>query len=184
MQNGRKGAEHFMAKWIAAEKVRAGLRHAILCPNVAGRTKERIAPKASGLVLVHSPLLSSHKWRELVSSRRLVCRCPDVFLWCHLCFVLLRFRPCASVEAAALRSIVFRYAGAPIARRVSFFLLFIWKCRLFRVFVLYHCRFLFVWRVRRTFFPSGWCFFYLVTTSWIFEISLCENSINQSINQY
>ena len=32
-----------MAKWIAAEKARAGLRHAVVCPNVTGRTKERIA---------------------------------------------------------------------------------------------------------------------------------------------
>ena len=31
------------------------------------------------------------------------------------------------------------------------------------------------------FFPSEWCFFYLVTTGWIFDISLCE--INQSTNQ-
>ena len=38
-----QGAEHFMAKWIAAEKIRAGLRHAVVCPNVTGRTKERIA---------------------------------------------------------------------------------------------------------------------------------------------
>ena len=38
-----QGAEHFMAKWIAAEKVMAGLRHAAVCPNVTGRTKERIA---------------------------------------------------------------------------------------------------------------------------------------------
>ena len=39
-----QGAEHFVAKWIAAEKVRAGLRHAaVVCPNVTGRTKERIA---------------------------------------------------------------------------------------------------------------------------------------------
>ena len=37
------------------------------------------------------------------------------------------------------------------------------------------------YRVRRTFFPSGWCFFYLVTTGWIFDISLCDNSINKSI---
>ena len=37
------GAEHFMAKWIAAEKNKAGLRHAVVCPNVTGRTKERIA---------------------------------------------------------------------------------------------------------------------------------------------
>ena len=36
-------AEHFMAKWIIAEKTKAGLRHAVMCPNVTGRTKERIA---------------------------------------------------------------------------------------------------------------------------------------------
>ena len=36
------------------------------------------------------------------------------------------------------------------------------------------------YRARRTFFPSGWCFFYLVTTGWISDISLlCENSTNQ-----
>ena len=38
-----QGAEHFMAKWYTAEKVRAGLRHAEVCPNGTGRTKERIA---------------------------------------------------------------------------------------------------------------------------------------------
>ena len=32
-----------MTKWIAAEKVRAGLRHAVVCPNVMGRAKDRIA---------------------------------------------------------------------------------------------------------------------------------------------
>ena len=37
------GAERFMAKLIAAEKIRAGLRHAVVGPNVVGRTKERIA---------------------------------------------------------------------------------------------------------------------------------------------
>ena len=38
------------------------------------------------------------------------------------CFV---FRLYAFVEAAALRSIVLRYAGVPIATRISFFLSFI-----------------------------------------------------------
>ena len=38
-----QGATRFMAKWIAAEKARAGLWHAVLYPNVTGRTKERIA---------------------------------------------------------------------------------------------------------------------------------------------
>ena len=38
-----KGAEHFMARLIAAEKTKVGLRHGVVCPNVTGRTKERIA---------------------------------------------------------------------------------------------------------------------------------------------
>ena len=37
-----QSAERFMAKLIASEKARAGLRHAIVCPNVTGMTKERI----------------------------------------------------------------------------------------------------------------------------------------------
>ena len=32
-----------MAKWIAAENIRAGLQYAVLCPKVTGRTKVRIA---------------------------------------------------------------------------------------------------------------------------------------------
>ena len=76
-------------------------------------------------MLVRSPLLTSHKWRELVSSGRLVCRWHDVFLRCYVCFVLLRFSLYAFVEAAALRSIVLHNAGAPIATRVSFFLFFL-----------------------------------------------------------
>ena len=45
-RTAEQGAEHFMAKWIAADKTRAGLRHAVVCPNVTGRTKERIAQSA------------------------------------------------------------------------------------------------------------------------------------------
>ena len=32
-----------MAKWIVAEKTKAGLRHAVVCLNVKERTKKRIA---------------------------------------------------------------------------------------------------------------------------------------------
>ena len=99
-----------MVKWIIAEKAKAGLRRAVLCPNVTGRAKERIAQSKR----VRAGSLA------LVSSSRLVCRCHDVFLWCYVCFVLLRFRPYASVEVAALRSIALRYAGAPIAARDFF----------------------------------------------------------------
>ena len=46
-KTAEEGAERFVAKWIAAEKTRAGLRHVlvvvVVCPNVTGRTKERIA---------------------------------------------------------------------------------------------------------------------------------------------
>ena len=42
-RTAQQGAEHSMAKWIVAEKTKAGLRHAVACPNVTGRTKERIA---------------------------------------------------------------------------------------------------------------------------------------------
>ena len=41
-RTAEQGTEHFMAKLIAAEKTKAGLRHAMVCPNVTGRTKERI----------------------------------------------------------------------------------------------------------------------------------------------
>ena len=51
-----QGAEHFMAKWIAAEEARAGIRHGAVCPNVTRRTKERIAQtkraRAGSLTLV------------------------------------------------------------------------------------------------------------------------------------
>ena len=42
-RTAEQGAEYFMTKWIVAEKAKAGLRHAVVCPNVTGRTKERIA---------------------------------------------------------------------------------------------------------------------------------------------
>ena len=55
-RNGEQGAEHFMAKWITAEEAKARLRHAVVCPNVTGRTKERIAQskrdRAGSLALV------------------------------------------------------------------------------------------------------------------------------------
>ena len=42
-RTAQQGAERFIAKRIAAEKARAGLRYAVACPNVTGKTKERIA---------------------------------------------------------------------------------------------------------------------------------------------
>ena len=55
-RTAEQGAEHFMAKWMVAEKTKAGLRHTVVCPNVTRRTKERIAQskraRAGSLALV------------------------------------------------------------------------------------------------------------------------------------
>ena len=75
------------------------------------------------------------------------------------CFVFVFY---AFIKAAALRSIVLRYAGAPIATRVLFLSFCLFGDAAFSEYCLYHCRFLFQWRVRRTFFPSGWC----ISTLW------------------
>ena len=32
-----------MTKWIAAERAKTTMRHAVACPNVTERTKERVA---------------------------------------------------------------------------------------------------------------------------------------------
>ena len=54
--SAEQGAEHFMAKWVVAKKAKAGLRHAVACPNVTGRIKKRIAQskraRAGSLALV------------------------------------------------------------------------------------------------------------------------------------
>ena len=43
LRTAEQGAEHFMAEWTAGAKARAGLQHAVVCPNVTGKTKARIA---------------------------------------------------------------------------------------------------------------------------------------------
>ena len=134
---------------IRAERRNKGRN--ISCQNGSPHKKPRLD------VLVRSPLLTSHKWRELVPSGRLVCTCHDVFLWCYVCFVLLRFRLYAFVEAAAPRSIVLRYESASIATRDSFSFL---EMSLFQSFFLCHFRFLFVWRVLLPSYVLSfeWCF--------------------------
>ena len=56
-RTAEQGAERFMAKRIAAEEVRIGLRYAVVCPNVTGRTKEIIAQskrdRADSLAIVY-----------------------------------------------------------------------------------------------------------------------------------
>ena len=68
-----------MAKWVVAKKAKAGLRHAVICPNVTGRTKERISKskraRAGLLAIVDEPQVA----------RTFILRvdvCRDVFLGC------------------------------------------------------------------------------------------------------
>ena len=90
-------------------------------------------------------------------SLRTRCRNVNVFIFTNYYNIVTLF--CfasfssfyAFVEAAALRSIVLRYTGAPIATRGSFSF---FGDVAFSEYLLYHFRF----RVRRTFFPSEWCF--------------------------
>ena len=145
-------AEHFIAKWTVAEKVKAGLRHAVVCPNVTGRTKEKIAQgkraRAGSLALVDKPQVARTCILRAFGLQ-MSCR---LFLVLRLFFVLLRSRLFAFVEAATLRSIVLRYAGATIATtRVSFFPsffpLYLFGDVAFSEYLFYHFRFLFVWRL-------------------------------------
>ena len=54
-----------MAKWIAAEKVRAGLRHAVVCPNATRRTKERTIQSKRG----HAGSLAIVDWPQVAQTR-------------------------------------------------------------------------------------------------------------------
>ena len=55
-QNGRTRGGTFHGKMDRCRENKAGLRHAVVCPNVTGRTKERIAQskraRAGSLALV------------------------------------------------------------------------------------------------------------------------------------
>ena len=174
-----QGAERFMAKWIASEKVRAGLRHAVVCPNVRGRTKNRIAQST-----------------RVPADSLAIVDCPQVvffFLWRYVYFVLFRFRIFAFTEVTALRSTVLRsstcmrpdsHTQLPNSWLPLSPFSFLWRCRFFfRVFFKPLPFHLCLWKVCRTFHPSGYdaCFTF-VTTSWIFDISLCKNSTNHIKN--
>ena len=55
-RTAEQGEGYLMAKWIVAEKTKAGLRHAVVCPNMTGTTKKRITQskraRAGSLALI------------------------------------------------------------------------------------------------------------------------------------
>ena len=174
-----QGAARSMAKWIAAEKARAGLRHAVVCPNVTGGTTERIA-KGSGLVLIRSSKLISHKC-ILRADAVLSFSGATFVLFCFVFVFLLSRKPRPFVQSF----FVLRYACAPTATSSylttvcapSFVSLEVSRFPSIVVplsFSLYMESTSYVFSFRMV-------FFYLVTTGWIFDINLlCEDSINRS----
>ena len=86
-EGGTRGGT-FRGEWTAAEKARARLRHAVVCPNVTGRTKERIAQskraRDGSLAIVDEP----HVARTCILQEDVVMSFSGV----TLDFVLFRFR--------------------------------------------------------------------------------------------
>ena len=113
-------------------------------------------------------------------SGRLVCRCHDVFLWCYIvlfCFVFvfnLSLKPRSFVQSSFDMQ-------APRQPHVFLILSFFWRCRFFRVFFVPFTLSLCMESASYV-LSFRMVFFYLVTTGWIFDISLCDNSIS-SIKQ-
>ena len=126
-----------MAKWIVAEKTKAGLRHAVVCSNVTGRTKKRVAQSKCWFA---RPCWLATSGANLYPPGVWFVDVMAFFLWCYVCFVLLRFS-----------SLCFRWSRGPSFNRTSIcrrsdshtcyfflsffpFFLFIWRCRFFGVF--------------------------------------------------
>ena len=88
-RTAEQGAEHFMAKWIVAEKTKAGRRHAVVCPNVTERDKERIAQskraRAGSLTQVARTCIPDVWFADVMTSFSGV-----TFVLC-VAFALLRF---------------------------------------------------------------------------------------------
>ena len=170
-KTAEQGAESFMAKLIAAEKVRAGPRHAVVCPNVTGRAKDRIAQikrvRAGSFAMFDYPLVVRTCILRVFGLQMSCCVSLVLRLICFL--FSFRFHVClyALIETAAVRSIILRHACTRTATSghlksicALFFCFFFVSLEmlLFLSIFWYCCRFFSVWRVRSTLFPSGWCF--------------------------
>ena len=168
-----------MAKCISAEKARAGLRHALVCLNVTERTKGKI---------VRSKTLAIVDWPQV--ARTCILRAFDLQISCRLSLVLRLFcfaSLCvyAFTEAAALRPTVLRSSICmrPDSHSCFFlFFLFLEMSPFLSIFVPLLC-YVCIENTSHV-SPTAWCLnFNLITTGWIFDISLYDQSINQSIDQ-
>ena len=159
-----------MAKMIAAEKARTGLRYAVVCPNVTGRTKQgEDSPKqASSCWFARHSRLATTSGANLYPPGVLFADAMSYFSgvkFVSVCFVFvfllsLKLRPLVQSFFA------FRYACTltTTARSrlttvcVLFSFWFLWRYRFFRYFCTITVFIFVLLKVRRTFPPSGWCF--------------------------
>ena len=92
------------------------LRHAVVCPNVTARAKDRIAQskrvRAGSLAIVDYPQVARTFILRACGSQ-MSCFFSGVPFVLFYIFVSFRFRRYTFIEVAALRSIVLRYACAP-----------------------------------------------------------------------
>ena len=73
-----------MTQWIAAENARIGLRYAVVCPNVMGKTKERIIQSKR----VHTGLLAIVDYPKVAR----ICILRTFFWLQMLCILFLALR--------------------------------------------------------------------------------------------
>ena len=111
---GTKGGT-FHGEMGRCRKARAGQRHAVVCPNLTRRTKERIAQSkrvcAGSLVIDNKPQVV----RTCIL--RVFLFADAILPFSGLCFALFRFRISAFIEPATPRSIVFHVPRQPHAVR-------------------------------------------------------------------
>ena len=100
-----------MEKEVAADKVSAGLRYAVVCPNITGRIKGRNPQskraRAGLLVIVDQPQVARTCILRAFFGLKMSC-CLSLALITFF-FILFRLRLFTFIEVAALSSIIFRY---------------------------------------------------------------------------
>ena len=203
-RTAEQGAEHFMAKWIAAEKARARLRHGVyyilvvVCPNVKGRTKERIVQSkrscAGSLAIVDQPQVA----RTCIL--RVFLFADAILLFSGVTFFFLRFSsfllssnlrpfvqsffhtvcmpPDSYTQLANTTTVCvpFCYAHFPF---LCIYMIYDIICRISRVLCTIAVSFLYD-EEYAALSPSGWCSL-PCDRGLDFDISLlCENPVNQS----
>ena len=163
-----------MAKWIAGEKPKAGLRYAVVCLNVTGRTQDRIVQNRP----VCRGSLAKVDKRQVPRTciLRVVRKCHACSLFLALLFFvlfvfvfLISFKPRPFVQSFfGIHAPRQPHIVTKQLSRILFVLCLIFCSFGTAAFSEYFCTgsSRFVCKVRCTLFPPGWCFFEVTTTDY------------------